>query len=188
LPVTYQRLPESTQTLYAEQLEHVIHAEAETAALGVPHGSFVAKTLKGGTYWYLQRTEGEHRRQIYLGRESQALLAWMEEVRQARVRAAADEAARSRLSSMLRAGGAAVESAAVLQVLGLLARSGVFRLGGVLVGTQAFTSYGNLLGVRFDRQALRTQDIDIAQDRSLGIALSREQARPRRKQREPVER
>jgi hypothetical protein len=172
---TFQRFPESTQTLYAELFEQVIHAEAEAAALGVPHGSFVAKTVKGGTYWYLQRMEGERRRQLYLGRESPALLAWMEQVRETRARTAADEDARARLCGMLRAGGAAVESAAVTQVLGLLAGSGVFRLGGVLVGTQAFMAYGNMLGVRFDRQALRTQDVDVAQDLAVGIALSREE-------------
>ncbi len=99
----------------------------------------------------------------------------MEQVRQARARTAVDEDQRARLCGMLRAGGAAVESAAVTQVLGLLAGSGVFRLGGVLVGTQAFTAYGNMLGVRFDRQALRTQDVDVAQDLAVGIALSREE-------------
>lgn len=170
----HQRLPESTQTLYAELLEQAIHAEAEAAAVGGPQGSFVAKTVRGGTYWYLQRTEGDRRRQLYLGRESPALLAWMEEVRQARARMAPDATQRARLSTMLRAGGATVESAAMVKVLGLLAGSGVFRLGGVLVGTQAFSTYGNMMGVSFERQALRTQDVDIAQDRSVGIALSRE--------------
>lgn len=172
--MAFERLPETTQTLYAELLEQVIHAEAEAAVLGAPHGTFVSKVIKGGTYWYVQRQEGDRKRQHYLGRESPALLSWMEEVRQARTRSAADEAQRSRLGSMLAAGGAAVETAAIGKVLQLLADSGVFRLGGVLVGTQAFITYGNLLGVRFDQQALRTQDVDLAQDRAIGIALSQE--------------
>jgi len=172
--VPYHRLPETVQTLYAELLEQATHAEAEAAAAGVPPGSFVAKRIKGATYWYLQRTEGERKRQRYLGRESSALLAWMEGVRQARARSAGDEVQRTQLCAMLAAGGAARESAAVTKVLELLAEAGVFRLGGVLVGTQAFSAYGNLLGVRFDKQALRTQDVDIAQDLAIGIALSRE--------------
>jgi hypothetical protein len=57
---------------------------------------------------------GGRRRQQYLGRESPALLAWMEEARQARARAADDEAQRARLCSMLVAGGAVRESAAVV--------------------------------------------------------------------------
>ena len=172
----FQRLPESIQTLYAELLEQTIHAEAEAALLGAPQGSFVSKTIKGGTYWYLQRMEGDRKRQIYLGKESPTLLAWMEEVRQARVGAADDEAQRARLVSMLAAGGAATDSPATSKVVQLLAESGVFRLGGVLVGTQAFVAYGNMLGVRFDQQNLRTQDVDLAQDRAIGIALSEETA------------
>lgn len=172
----FQRLPESVQTLYAELLEQTIHAEAEAAILGAPQGSFVSKTIKGGTYWYLQRMEGDRKRQVYLGKESPSLLAWMEEVRQARARSAADEAQRTRLGSMLAAGGAATERPEIAKVLQLLAESGVFRMGGVLVGTQAFIAYGNMLGVRFDQQTLRTQDVDLAQDRAIGIALSQETA------------
>lgn len=171
--MAFERLPETTQTLYAELLEQVIHAEAE-AVVGTSLGTFVSKQIKGGTYWYFQRQEGDRKRQHYLGRESDALLAWMEEVRQARERSAADEAQRVRLTSMLIAGGAAAESAAVGKVLLLLADSGVFRMGGVLVGTQAFRVYGNLLGARFEGQSLRTQDVDLAQDRAIGIALSQE--------------
>jgi hypothetical protein len=170
----FQRLPESVQTLYAELLEQTIHAEAEAAAIGVRQGTFVSKAVKGGTYWYLQRMEGDRKRQHYLGRESPALLAWMEEVQQARARSATDEAQRANLRSMLAAGGATTESAPVVKVLSLLAESGVFRMGGVLVGTQAFAAYGNMLGVRFEKQSLRTQDVDIAQDRAIGIALSQE--------------
>lgn len=170
----FQRLPESVQTLYAELLEQTIHAEAEAAVLGLPQGSFVSKVIKGGTYWYLQRMEGDRKRQVYLGKESPSLLSWMEEVREARARSAADEAQRARLSSMLGAGGAVTEGPAVAKVLQLLAESGVFRMGGILVGTQAFTVYGNMLGVRFDQQTLRTQDVDLAQDRGIGIALSQE--------------
>ncbi|MFL6192730.1 MAG: GSU2403 family nucleotidyltransferase fold protein [Thermoanaerobaculia bacterium] len=169
----FQRLPETTQTLYAELLDPAIQAEAEAAA-GVGQGVFVSKSIKGRTYWYVQRREGERRKQQYLGPESPSLLAWMEEMRQARVRSAADDARRAQLSGMLVAGGAASESASVIKVLSLLAGSGVFRMGGILVGTQAFIVYGNMLGVRFDKQRLRTQDVDIAQDRSIGIALSQE--------------
>jgi len=170
----FQRLPDSVQTLYAELLEQAIHAEAEAAAVGGRQGTFVAKTVKGGAYWYLQRTEGGHKRQRYLGRESPALLSWIETVKQARERTAADDKQRANLVRMLVAGGATTESAPVLKVLSLLADSGVFRVGGVLVGTQAFSAYANMLGVRFEKQSLRTQDVDVAQDRAIGIALSRE--------------
>src|SRR6185503_16663472 len=129
--MSFERLPETVQTLYAELLELSVHAEAEAAVSGSPPGTFVAKAIKGGTYWYLQRREGDRKRQIYLGRESPALLTWMEEVRQSRSRSAVDEAQRSKLGSMLAAGGATTESASVVKVLHLLADSGVFRMGGL---------------------------------------------------------
>ncbi len=174
--MAFERLPESVQTLYAELLDQAIQGEAEAAVTSAPQGSFVSKAIKGGTYWYLQRMEGDRKRQQYLGRESPSLLAWMAGVREARARLDADAGQRARLCGMLAAGGAATESAPAVRVLSLLAQAGVFRMGGILVGTQAFSAYGNMLGVRFEQQALRTQDIDIAQDRSIGIALSVETA------------
>ena len=83
----------------------------------------------------------------------------MEEVRQAREGAAADAAGRARLVTMLAAGGAARESAEVVRVLDLLAGTGVFRMGGVLVGTQAFRAYGNLLDLLLDD---RPDDVRMA--------------------------
>ena len=130
--MAFQRLPESVQTLYAELFELTVHAAAEATAQGALPGTFVSKSIKGGTYWYLQRMEGGRKRQHYLGRESPALLAWMEEARRRRDRSAADGTQRTKLASMLAAGGATTESASILKVLSLLAESGVFRVGGVL--------------------------------------------------------
>src|SRR5262249_14299766 len=52
-----------------------------------------------------------------------------------------------------------------------LSEFGFFRAGGVLVGTHAFLSYGNVLGVRWD-EAMRTQDVDFAHaGKNLAVAL-----------------
>ena len=170
--MTYQRLPDSVQTLYAELLELAIHAEASGATLGAAPGTFVSKKVKGRTYWYLQRMEGDRKRQYYVGPESESLLKWLRRAREARSESRADREVQSRLCSMLAAGGATRATAAVSRVLRLLSESEVFRWGGVLVGTHAFTAYANMLGVRFDQQALRTQDVDVAQDPAIGVALA----------------
>ncbi len=172
--MAFQRLPETVQTLYSELLDQTIQAEAEAALLKAPQGTFVSKAIKGGTYWYLQRMEGDGKRQHYLGRESPALSAWMGQVKETRSQSAEDATQRANLCSMLAAGGAATDSAQIVKVLSLLGESGVFRMGGVLVGTQAFIAFGNMLGVRFEKQSLRTHDVDVAQDRAIGIALSQE--------------
>ena len=168
----FDRLPESVQTLYAELLEQSIHADAAEAAIGAPSGSFVRKKVKGRTYWYLQRMEGDRKRQHYVGADSDTLLDWIAQVKRAREIQRIDDAGRARLCRMLGTGGALVESTPVTKVLRLLAESGVFRHGGVLVGTHALRTFGNMLGVRLHRQALRTHDVDIAQEPAIGVALA----------------
>lgn len=171
-----RRLPESQLTLYAELLDQMIPASAASVMDGALSGSFTSKKIKGNSYWYLQRSEGAKVRQIYLGPDSPALQNWMDRVAQAREIAEPDWAAMRRIGRMLATGGASTEPAAVLKVLTLLADSRVFHLGGVLVGTLAFRSYANALGVRFARAALQTQDVDIAHDPTIGVALARETA------------
>jgi hypothetical protein len=160
--VAAERLSEITATLYAELLDQCTQAEAEARTSGLGTGSFVSKTIRGATYWYFQQTNGGAKRQVYVGRETPALLKSIRNASDARTAQRTDEARRRELVRMLVAGGAASESGAVVQALSILSEAGVFRSGAVLIGTQAFACYGNMLGVRFERQFLRTADIDIA--------------------------
>ena len=170
--MTIRRLPESHLTLYAELLEQLIPAETEAVVEGALSGSFTSKKVKGNTYWYLQRSEGSKVRQIYLGPDSPELQGWMEKVARTRTISKRDHAARVRLGKMLASGGASTEPAAILKVLRMLSESRVFHLGGLLVGTLAFRAYANVFGIRFDRAALQTLDVDIAHDRAIGVALA----------------
>jgi hypothetical protein len=171
--VSFERLPESVITLYAELLDQVVQGEAEAVAQGLPPpGSFVSKRVKGNTYWYLQRTVAGRKEQRYLGPESPALLGWLERAREAREDRRSDERRRAELVEMLAAGGAVREQSGAGRVLQALAEARVFRLGAVLVGTRAFLSYGNMLGVRFQERSLRTEDVDIAQDPRVAVALA----------------
>src|SRR5262245_11235034 len=117
--------------------------------------------IREARYWYLQVGAGSACDQHYLGRESPELLRWMEDVA-ARRQIAPDDAVRERLCSMLVHGGARREETPPARALELLADLGVFARGGVLIGTHAFQTYGNLLGVRFEQRYLRTADIDVA--------------------------
>jgi hypothetical protein len=53
-----------------------------------------------------------------------------------------------------------------------LARAGVFRLNGVLVGTHAFRCYSALLGVRLQHEFAETGDLDIARDFSVSLGIN----------------
>lgn len=170
--MAFQRLPESVQTLYAELLDQLRLAEAE-AAVALASGPFVSKKIRGRVYWYVQRSEGATKRQIYLGPETPELLLTMEAASQQREARTADERRRRELVSMLAAGGMFRESAAIAIVLRVLSDASVFRAGGVLVGTQAFTCIANMLGVSFDRESLRTADVGVAHDQSIPLGLAR---------------
>jgi hypothetical protein len=171
LRITAHRLPPEVTTLYAELVEQLTALEARRA-IGHAQGSFVTKTIKGQTYLYFQQSlPGGRPRQVYVGPRSPALDAVVRQFADGRAEVATDRAAIERLCALLRAGGASVTDSASGRVLGALADAGVFRLGGVLVGTHAFVAIGNMLGVRWEHGLLRTQDIDVAGDAVLGVAV-----------------
>jgi hypothetical protein len=163
--------PLEVQTLYAELLEQQAAFEAQRA-IGHLSGTFVTKKIKGAEYYYFQYLEpGDNKRQVYLGRRSEALDTVVYRYVDEKAAAAPDVASIQRLCSLLRAGGAMTTDVGSARVLKALADAGVFRLGGVLVGTHAFVVIGNLLGVRWDGAALRTQDVDVAAGLDIGVAM-----------------
>ncbi|MDZ4169943.1 MAG: GSU2403 family nucleotidyltransferase fold protein [Coriobacteriia bacterium] len=165
-----QRQPLEVQTIYAELLEQIAVYEA-SRTIGHTAGSFVTKMVKGQEYCYFQSVgPGGSKRQTYLGRRDAALDELADRFAEGRVNIAADQRSIERLAALLRAGGAMVTDAPSARVLRALADAGVFHSGGVLVGTHAFIVLGNLLGVRW-ATSLRTQDVDIAADRTLDIAV-----------------
>ncbi|MEA2465856.1 MAG: hypothetical protein QOJ98_3603, partial [Acidobacteriota bacterium] len=84
--MSFERLPESVQTLYAELLDQ---ARGDDVASG--SGSFVSKEIRGARYWYVQKLEAGHKRQLYLGRETPELLERMRVAQGRRADRAADE-------------------------------------------------------------------------------------------------
>ncbi len=72
--------------------------------------------------------------------------------------------------SLLRAGVQGPDNPSA-KVLELLERHGVFRVGGVLVGSHAFAALGPMLGVAWGA-AWKTADIDIAKTPRLRVAVS----------------
>lgn len=160
----------TTQTAYAELVEQLLATDTERSIGQVP-GTFVTKDIKGKTYLYFQfSAPGGTTKQVYVGPQSPELDALTRQFELERASVRRDRERVVELAAMLRAGGAAVTDAASARVLGALAESGVFRLGGLLVGTHAFVALGNVLGVRWPTAA-RTEDIDIAATRVLEIAV-----------------
>lgn len=162
----FHPLSASAQTAYAQLLD-AVHGAELTRSVANLRGTFARKQVRGLTYWYFQYTEVSGKvRQIYVGPENDRVKALM-------ATHAAGGAAPA-LEALARAA-EALGNAPVLtrhfRVVQRLADYGFFRAGGVLIGTHAFLSFGNMLGVRW-QDGLRTHDVDFAHaGKQLSIAL-----------------
>ena len=162
----------TTQTSYAELLDQLLAIDARRS-IGHAPGAFVTKTIKGRAYTYFQySTPGGSTHQAYVGPRSEALDAVVERFAIEREALREDRERVDELAAVLRAGGAGVTDAASARVLSALADAGVFKLGGVLVGTHAFLALGNVLGVKWEGAAARTEDVDIGVGRVLEVAVA----------------
>ena len=135
-------------------------------------GSPTLKTIGGRRYWYDRYRMGTEVVDRYLGEDSDALRSRIERHKDLSGERKANERERSRLMRVLRAEGYLMTDAQTGQVISALDRAGVFRLGGTLVGTQAFRLYEGELGIRigFGSSAV-TDDIDIASFERLSLAI-----------------
>ncbi len=161
-------LPLMAQTTYAELLD-LSDVHAFESAFEEP-GTFSAKTVKGSKYWYFRpkRHLGADSPQRYVGRETAELLERIAHHRQAK---RDQRAQRALVRSLVHAYGLPAPLPAAAQVVEGLARSGVFRLRGVLVGTMAYQTYAAMLGVRLKGALMQTSDVDVGEFLSVSIAV-----------------
>jgi hypothetical protein len=158
----FHRYPEDTQTLYSELLALLLAREGNREWSHLA-GTFTEKTVAGIDYVYFQYSDvGGKRRQFSIGRRTPATDAIIATYGKGRDDHDADLAPIERLARLLRPAGLATVPHPVARVIDALADAGVFRLGGVLVGTYAFVLIGNGMGVHWPAGAWRTQDIDVA--------------------------
>lgn len=159
-----QRHGEDTQTLHAELMALLLALEGNRSWSHLA-GSFTQKTVAGREYVYFQYSDpGGRRRQFAIGPRSRAVDAIVAQQRAGRVQLGAELAQIERLARLLRAAGINGVPHPVARLLRGLADAGVFRLGGVLVGTYAFVMLGNGLGVHWPAGTWNTQDVDVAGD------------------------
>jgi len=162
----FSELSLSAATAYAELTEQTRSFELTNALAGLV-GSFQKLPRKGHDYWYFAYRDLESRvRMVYVGPDDdrvRALVDRFDETRGARPLAPQAQAA-------LALGCAAV-APKHFRIIKRLSEYGFFRTGGILVGTHAFLSLGNLLGVRWADGA-STLDTDFADaGRNVSLAL-----------------
>lgn len=159
-------LSATAQTAYAQLLD-AVHGAELTRSVANLRGTFASKQVRGRTYWYFQYTEVSGKvRQVYVGPENDRVQALMA----AHAAGGATQALEALARSAQALGNTPV-LARHFKVVQRLADYGFFRAGGVLIGTHAFLSFGNMLGVRWG-DGQRTQDVDFAHaGKQLAIAL-----------------
>ena len=166
MELTIIRLSQAVQLLYAELLQQV-----SMALPGQRGVSFSTKSVSNKKYWYMEVVVGSGKKQYSLGRDTQELRALIEKQKMLYKQAAPDIKQREKLVSMLVAGGLYVPNSSDGRVLELLSQSGVFLSGGVLVGSHAFNVYQGMLGVEWDTELIQTQDIDLASEKQINLAI-----------------
>jgi hypothetical protein len=123
-------------------------------------------------YWYDRYRVGTETKERYLGEDTSDLRARIDQHDQLRARQASRRGERARLVRLLRSERLLGLDSSAGGLVAALARAGVFRLGGLVVGTIAFLIYEGELGLRLAADgAARTSDVDIASFERLSLAL-----------------
>ncbi len=134
----------------------------------------VPREFRQGTklYWYDTYRVGTSVKKRYIGEDSPQLRERFKRLEHLKADREERRKRRTRLVRILRAEGFLPVDAPTGQLLSAMARAGVFRLGGTVIGTHAFRLYEGELGVRFDFDLMaQTGDIDIASFERLALVL-----------------
>ena len=152
------------QTTYAELVQRCAATAFRDAF--TEDGAFTSKTIKGKRYWYFQQSSNKGRVQRYVGPETPDLLEHISQHKQSRD----DERERRALvSTLVRSFALQRPVPEIGNIIAALAKAGIFRLRGVLVGTAAYQTYSAMLGARLSM--LQTGDVDIAQFKNVSVAV-----------------
>jgi hypothetical protein len=162
----FRRLPLTAQTAYSGLL-----ARLQEDALVELGGTPVLRDRGGRQYWYAVQRLADHAVERYLGPDTDEVRERVERARRVNEDLRRRERERGRLVRMCRATGLPRVGAQTGKVLLALAKAGIFRLHGVLVGTHAFRCYPTLLGVAIPEAHAATEDIGLAAFHSISVAL-----------------
>jgi hypothetical protein len=145
-------------------------------ALSGVEGKPTLKERGDKAYWYAARRVGTEMRFIYIGEDNDETRARIDRIEELRATAKDRQVERSRLVRLLRAEVMNPTDRATGSILSAMAAAGTFRLGGTIVGTNAFRLYEGELGIRLPIGGMANTG-DIAQFEKLSVAL-RDQVDP----------
>jgi hypothetical protein len=155
--------PLQVRTAYADVLDRLEDLTAGNVMASLTSCSLVVKEIGGREYLYAQgRVADGTVRQIYLGPNDARAQAVRERLGRAKANTEAERADIGTTAKFLRNAGVPALDPVEWRVVNALAQDGVFRVGGVLVGTIAYRCMAGLLGVKLPSATAMTADVDIA--------------------------
>lgn len=127
---------------------------------------------KGRNYWYDTYRIGDQVKKAYIGEDTPEMADRIANHVRLSQDAKLRAEGRTRLVRILRAEGFLPVVGTSGRLYSVLARTGVFRSGGTVVGTHAFRHFEGELGIRLAQdEVAQTNDLDIAQFERLSLAL-----------------
>lgn len=162
-----QRLSSIAQAAY-QDLRNALIDDAVSEIIGTPR----LEQRGGRSYWYDMYRVGQSVRRRYIGENSPEIAGRIARHESLKAETLDRRSARTRLIRILRAEGAQILDRTTGALVSSMAKAGTFRLGGTIVGTNAFRLYEGELGLRFRQtEVMQTSDIDIAQFEHLSLAI-----------------
>lgn len=158
-------LPLQLQTAYQELVQ--LHSAEPPLEID---GSIINKIQGGSAYWIVRKRNGDQIKDRSLGPDSNETRALVAKAK--RQQAAHKPWSRAAAASVaaLRAGRCLAPDMQTGRLLAQIARTGFFKSGGLLGGTQAFRHYPLMLGVEAPTISyLQTGDVDLLASRSVRL-------------------
>lgn len=160
-----------TRTLYSELLEQMQLLDA-SRTINSLKGSFTIKNIGEESYVYFQHyTPGGKLTQTYIGKRDSNTERLVQEHADGKSDFAEMRENIRRLGTQVAAGLKIRTDRVMARVIRSLADAGVFRNGGVLVGTHAFQATAVMLGVSWNADTMATSDVDVAAEKNVSIAI-----------------
>ncbi|MBF0446214.1 MAG: hypothetical protein HQL68_11550 [Magnetococcales bacterium] len=164
------RLSLPTQTLIAELIGEARYLES-SRKLGMQGGSFSKKSVKGTyQYYFKYYAFSGKRRECYIGSDSDSTHLFIKKHKEGAKHFLEEKKRVRELTKMVIAGGVIVFDRSTYSIIEALGNQGVFRSGGVLIGTQAFIAICNLLAINPTGTGMKTHDIDIVKEKRITVA------------------
>lgn len=157
-----------TLTMPVHNLFMELHSMTEnmeaSRRIGFQNGFFRSRKKRGIVSQYFVFPRAFDSRSVYVGKDSEVLRGVIERFHDGKKEANEFKTETGRISKMLMASGVNHLDSNSFRVIDSFADGGIFRLGGVLIGTNAFNILGNTLGVRWEQNTIQTQDVDFAKN------------------------